>query len=154
MSKVLAKRLLCSTAIAALLSLIIGAARSTAQSNSQSTEIKKTPASYTSPSSGKSMYLAYCASCHGNDGKGNGPAARALKLPPRDLTQLAAENGGRFPENEVIHTIKGDSSAPSHGSKDMPVWGPVFHSMGTPNDGTIQLRVRNLTAYIAALQAK
>ena len=154
MSKLSAKRLLCSTALATLLLLIIGAATSTAQSNSQSSEIKKTTASYTSPSSGKSMYLAYCASCHGNDGKGNGPAARALKMPPRDLTQLAADNGGKFPEKEVIHTIKGDSPAPSHGSKDMPVWGPVFRALSTSSDATADLRVRNLTKYIASLQQK
>ncbi len=114
--------------------------------------IKKVPAPYTRASSGKEMYVTYCASCHGKDGKGNGPAAAALKSVPTDLTQLAASNGGRFPENHVAQTIKGDFATPSHGSRDMPVWGALFASMGTTSDGSMQLRVRNLTKYIASLQ--
>ena len=86
------------------------------------------------------------------DGKGNGPAASALKSVPTDLTQLAASNRGRFPENHVSQTIKGDFATPSHGSKDMPVWGSIFASMGTTSDGSMQLRIRNLTKYIASLQ--
>jgi mono/diheme cytochrome c family protein len=64
-------------------------------------EIKHVPATYTSPSSGKEMYNAYCASCHGADGKGDGPAAPALKAPPTNLTTLAAKNGGAFPAAHV-----------------------------------------------------
>ncbi len=115
-------------------------------------QVKKVPAPYTRASSGKDMYMAYCASCHGKDGKGNGPAASALKSVPTDLTQLAASNRGRFPENHVSQTIRGDYGIPSHGSKDMPVWGSIFASMGTTNDGSMQLRIRNLTKYIASLQ--
>ncbi|MBZ5572099.1 MAG: cytochrome c [Acidobacteriia bacterium] len=48
-----------------------------------------------SPASGQQMYSAYCAVCHGNDGKGGGPAAEALKVPPPDLTVLARKNGGK-----------------------------------------------------------
>jgi len=70
------------------------------------------------------------------------------------LTQLAAKNGGKFPENRVSQTIKGDSDTSSHGSKDMPVWGPIFGAMGTKSDGVVQLRIRNLTKYIASLQQK
>jgi mono/diheme cytochrome c family protein len=98
------------------------------------------------------MYMAYCASCHGKDGKGNGPAASALKSVPTDLTRLAASNGGRFPENHVTQTIKGDFGTPSHGSRDMPVWGSIFAAMGTTSDGSMQLRIRNLTKYLASIQ--
>jgi mono/diheme cytochrome c family protein len=117
-------------------------------------QIKKTAAPYTPPSSGKEMYVAYCASCHGTAGKGDGPAAPAMKVPPSDLTRLAAINGGKFPESHVVQTINGDAAAPGHGSKDMPVWGPVFRAMGSTSDGVAQLRVRNLTQYIASLQQK
>jgi mono/diheme cytochrome c family protein len=125
-----------------------------AASGEPKTQVKKTLVPYTSPSSGKSMYVAYCASCHGKKGKGDGPAASALKLVPADLTQLAAKNGGKFPENHVSQTIKGDSDTFSHGSKDMPVWGPIFGAMGTKSEGVVQLRVRNLTKYIASLEQK
>ena len=116
--------------------------------------IKKRPAQYTPPSSGKAMYLAYCASCHGKDGKGNGPAASAMKIAPSDLTELAAKNGGIFPENHVAQTIRGDSNTPGHGSQEMPVWGPIFGAIGTKSEGVPQLRVRNLTKYVESLQQK
>ena len=123
-----------------------------ATSGQSKAQVKKMPVPYTSASSGKDMYVAYCASCHGNNGKGDGPAASALKSISTDLTQLAARNKGKFPENHVVQTIKGDVNMPSHGSKDMPVWGPIFASMGTTSDGSMQLRIRNLTKYIASLQ--
>jgi mono/diheme cytochrome c family protein len=61
------------------------------------TPARRVPAPYTSPISGSEMYREYCAACHGVSGKGNGPAAPALKTTPTDLTQLAARNGGVFP---------------------------------------------------------
>jgi mono/diheme cytochrome c family protein len=117
-------------------------------------EIKKVPAAYTDPSSGKGMYTAYCASCHGVDGKGNGPAAAALKTPPTDLTQLAAKNGGAFPDAHVVQIIKGDSMTAAHGNKDMPVWGPVFLQMAQHDTAQVQLRIRNLTKYLESIQQK
>ena len=39
---------------------------------------------------GKSLFLEYCAVCHGKDGKGAGPAADALKQRPSDLTLISA----------------------------------------------------------------
>ncbi|MGC2111014.1 MAG: cytochrome c [Candidatus Korobacteraceae bacterium] len=116
--------------------------------------IKNVPAIYTNPSSGRQMYDAYCASCHGQGGKGNGPAAPALKIPPTDLTQLAAKNGGTFPEAQVAQLIKGDSMMAAHGSKEMPVWGPIFLNMGKHDPALAQLRIRNLTKYVASMQQK
>ena len=118
------------------------------------TEIKNVPAGYTNPTSGRQMYDAYCGSCHGQGGKGNGPAASALKATPTDLTQLAAKNGGTFPEQHVAQVIKGDSMMAAHGSKEMPVWGPVFSNLSGHDTAATQLRVRNLTKYIASMQQK
>jgi len=136
--------------IAAPVAILSG--QETSSSRENKAQVKKAPAPYTRASSGKDMYMAYCASCHGKDGKGDGPAASALKSAPTDLTQLAASNRGNFPENHVSQTIRGDYGTPSHGSKDMPVWGSIFASMGTTSDGSMQLRIRNLTKYIASLQ--
>ena len=116
-------------------------------------EVKKVAPAYTNPSSGREMYLAYCASCHGADGKGNGPAAPALKTPATDLTQPAAKNGGRFPDAHVMQIIRGDSMTTAHGNKDMPVWGPVFLQMGH-DTAQVQQRIRNLTRYLESIQAK
>ncbi|MCC7156610.1 MAG: c-type cytochrome [Bryobacterales bacterium] len=121
----------------------------------QQAGIKVVPAPRTAASSPEEMFKSYCASCHGLDAKGKGPAAAALKTPPGDLTTLARANGGKFPELRVLNSISGDSHVPAHGSKDMPVWGSVFRDMasGSPG-GETQLRLRNLTKYIGSLQVK
>lgn len=118
------------------------------------TDIKKTPAPYTSPASGKDMYKAYCASCHGLEGKGNGPAASAMKAPIPDLTQLSKRNGGKFPADHIAAVIQGDTNSPSHGSAEMPVWGPVFMKVSQSHTAEVQQRVHNLVAQIELMQAK
>jgi mono/diheme cytochrome c family protein len=149
----------CLAVLVFMFSLTV-AAQTTANSQSSPSpqaskpEVRKVAPAYTDPSSGKQMYMAYCASCHGADGKGNGPAAPALKTPATDLTQIAAKNGGTFPEAHIMQIIKGDSMTAAHGNKDMPVWGPVFLQMGGNDTAQVQLRIRNLTRYLASIQAK
>ncbi len=116
--------------------------------------IQHTAVSSTSPVSGKEMFTAYCAVCHGTDGKGDGPAASALKMPPTDLTQLSKNNGGKYPALKVTSAIRGTSALPAHGTKDMPVWGDLFWNMSHGHEGEVQQRVANLTHYIETLQAK
>jgi mono/diheme cytochrome c family protein len=118
----------------------------------QETKIKKVPITRTSATSGQEMFVTYCAVCHGKDGKGDGPAVEALKGKPADLTQLAKKNGGKYPENHVVATIS-SVSTPAHGSKEMPMWGPLFSSVSS-NQGEVHLRVANLTRYIETLQEK
>ncbi|MGA9133045.1 MAG: cytochrome c, partial [Candidatus Sulfotelmatobacter sp.] len=127
-----------------LVVLIVGLA---ALGESQQKQIKYVPVQPTSPASGQEMYTAYCAVCHGKAGKGNGPAAEALKVPPPDLTILARKNENNYPYDRVRSAIVGDERLTVHGSKDMPVWGPIFRAMGTQSDAVAQLRVRNLTKY-------
>ena len=127
-----------------------------AQGQTQDTQkvIKHVPIQSTSPVSGKDMYTAYCAVCHGTDGKGEGPAASALKTPPSDLTLLSKNNGGKYPALKVTAAIRGESALPAHGSKEMPVWGGLFWSMSRGHEGEVQQRVANLTHYVESLQAK
>ena len=120
----------------------------------QQKEIKHVPARPISPVSGQQMYTAYCAVCHGLDGKGNGAAAEALKVPPPDLTTLARENRGKYPSDHVRSAIEGDLHLPAHGSKEMPVWGNLFWRMSQGHSSEVQLRVSNLNQYIESLQAK
>lgn len=116
-------------------------------------KIRKVPAQSTPASSGTRMFGEYCASCHGLDGKGGGPAAAALKVAPPDLTLLARENGGKYPDLVVLNTIQ-DGTGSAHGSKDMPVWGPIFHSLSPNGNPAVQQRITNLTTYIETLQVK
>ena len=120
----------------------------------QKTEIEKTPIQYTSPSSGKEMFNNYCAVCHGKDGKGDGPAATALKVAPADLTTLTQRNNGKFPSAHVSTVILGERALPSHGSREMPVWGPLFRSLDAQGDLVVRQRIVNLTEYIKSLQVK
>src|SRR5947209_3269984 len=122
--------------------------------SAQQKEIKHVPVQPTSASSGQEMFTAYCAVCHGKDGKGVGPAAEALKSAPTNLTMLAQNNGGKFPKEHVSSAIKGDLTLPAHGSKDMPIWGNLFWHMSQGHASEVQLRVANLTNYIDSLQAK
>ena len=116
--------------------------------------LKKTSITPTSPASGHEMFNTYCAACHGKEGKGNGPAASALKKQPANLTELTQRNGGQFPEMRVFGTIKGDVDTAAHGSREMPVWGSLFPSISRGNEGEVQLRISNLTDYIRSIQAK
>jgi mono/diheme cytochrome c family protein len=127
-----------------------------AQAKDQDTQkvIKHVPIKQTSAASGREMYTNYCAVCHGKDGKGNGPAAEALKVPPPDLTGLAKKEGGKYPSMKVSSIIRGDATLPAHGSKDMPVWGSLFYHMSQGHDAEVQQRIANLNEYIEGLQAK
>lgn len=116
--------------------------------------VKKAPIQQTSAASGKEMFTQYCAPCHGVDGKGNGPAAPSMKSMPTDLTQLAKKNDGKFPAPRVSGVLNFGSGMASHGSADMPVWGPLFRSLDKYHDSVVQQRVSNLVGYIESLQVK
>jgi mono/diheme cytochrome c family protein len=124
------------------------------QAQDKKPEIKHVPAPATSAASGKEMFKAYCAPCHGQSAKGDGPAASALKTPPPDLTVLAKNNGGKFPSDRVTSILRGQATVSAHGNQDMPVWGPVFWRMSGGHEAEVQQRIANLTHYIETLQVK
>ena len=87
--------------------LVFGAAVSILSiAEAQDNQIKKTRVKPTSPVSGAQMFKEYCAVCHGPSGKGDGPVATALKVPPPDLTTLAQRHDGRFPDDYVSNVLK------------------------------------------------
>jgi mono/diheme cytochrome c family protein len=103
---------------------------------------------------GDNLYRAYCASCHGEDAKGNGAMAAWLKVSPSDLTNIAARNGGKFPLERVEHIISGEEPLPSgHGIRGMPVWGPVF-SQVTRDQDLGRVRIDNLARYLRDIQSR
>ena len=100
---------------------------------------------------GPALYKAYCAVCHGPEGKGNGPAASTLKIPPADLTRIAAKNGGEFPLMRIERIISGEEERRGHGA--MPAWGPIFSVVGRDQD-LGRVRIDNLARYLREIQVK
>lgn len=142
-----------SVAVALAMFLTFAIAQQAAPTQSAPT-VKHVPITKTSPISGKDMFNNYCAVCHGKDAKGDGPAAPAMKTQPADLTALAKKSGGKYPASHVAAVIRGQASTPSHGSQDMPVWGPLFSSISQGHESQVQQRITNLVGYIDTLQAK
>lgn len=116
--------------------------------------VKQTPIKQTNAASGKEMFAQYCASCHGAGGKGNGPAASSMKVAPADLTQLTKTHDGKYPADHLVAVLRFGSGPGAHGSKDMPVWGPLFKSLDKYHESAVQQRITNLVEYVETLQAK
>ncbi|MCX6586513.1 MAG: c-type cytochrome [Acidobacteria bacterium] len=115
--------------------------------------IKHTPIPMTRANDGAEMYRAYCASCHGMDGKGFGPATAALHGPLPDLTKLAQANEGAFPSASVLMTLGRVRGSGAHGSEEMPIWGDVFRaSSGGTDELEVQMRLYNLMRYLDGIQ--
>ena len=100
---------------------------------------------------GANLYRAYCAPCHGVAATGTGPAAPALKAKVPDLTLLAQNNRGQFPAAYVREVIMGDKVLAAHGSREMPIWGPVFHQIESDVDRG-NVRLENLVKYLESIQ--
>jgi mono/diheme cytochrome c family protein len=100
---------------------------------------------------GRALYVQYCVSCHGPSGKGDGPAASALKVPPADLTSISQKYNG-FPADKVQYFIDGEKYALGHGSREMPVWGKRLRRAGSEAGALGD--VYALTKYLETIQKK
>jgi mono/diheme cytochrome c family protein len=113
---------------------------------------QKSPSLILDSITGRDSFEFYCATCHGTTGKGDGPVADVLKTSPADLTSLARRNNGEMPRDRVVAALTGTRRPiPSHGSSDMPVWGPIFRALD-PSAARVQQRIDNIVAHIATLQ--
>jgi cytochrome c553 len=102
---------------------------------------------------GKATYRESCAPCHGESGRGNGPAADAMKNRPTNLTTLAKQKGS-FRASDVEASIKGTSQVVAHGSPGMMVWGAFFLAEANGNQARADARIGDLLAFIESIQAR
>ena len=103
---------------------------------------------------GAEIFRAHCASCHGVTGQGNGPMAAHLRSTPPDLTKYTMRNGGVFPSERVGRIIDG-RDVPSHGDRQMPVWGDVFRRAARDgSDEAARARVRALVRFLQSIQER
>jgi len=139
-----------SLAMVAAVSVALALSPSLADSWTQS-QAAPQPQNLIHSVSGSDLFYAYCASCHGSNGEGHGPAAEAMKTKVPDLTLLSKHRAGQFPEEYVRKTILGDESIAAHGSREMPIWGPVFHQIEEDVDRG-NVRLENLVRYLESIQ--
>jgi cytochrome c oxidase cbb3-type subunit 3 len=87
---------------------------------------------------GKKLYGQFCASCHGQSGKGDGPAAAALNPKPRDHTDK--ETMSKLSDEELFKVIKNGGASVGK-SPLMPAWGASLKDE----------QIRDVMAYVRTL---
>jgi mono/diheme cytochrome c family protein len=76
-----------------------------------------------SATEGQKLYMAYCSSCHGDKGRGDGAAGKALPVKPADHTDGNVMNSF---SDEFLVTIISKGGAAVGKSSFMPAWGGVL----------------------------
>jgi mono/diheme cytochrome c family protein len=105
--------------------------------------------------SGQELYMRFCASCHGEEGHGDGPVASAISVTVPDLTGIMQRQGDQFPEQQLREIIDGRSVVIAHGTRYMPVWGYEFwveQGADKEAEADVRLIVDNLLGYIRGIQ--
>jgi len=104
---------------------------------------------------GQKLYLQYCSSCHGIDGRGNGTVTPYLKLKVPDLSLLKKNHKGIYPLSDVMAAIDGSRAVRAHGDRQMPVWGEQFRKEAEKEkytELTALLKAKVIAEYVATLQ--
>jgi mono/diheme cytochrome c family protein len=76
---------------------------------------------------GKALFLRYCSPCHGNEGKGNGPNAKNLDPPPRNLTDDAYMSKK---SDDDLFDVLNEGGYSVNRSVLMPPWGKTVGEQG------------------------
>lgn len=109
------------------------------------------------PTDGKAVFMANCAVCHGEDGKGEGPLARRMATPPKNLTLIALRSDDSFPRARIMSIIDGYARSGMTG-ESMPEFGALLEGDLIPfdsGDGVQTPTPRKLVAlleYIESIQ--
>lgn len=105
---------------------------------------------------GRDRYVNDCGGCHGEDARGGGAVAAALKIPPSDLTVLARDNAGTFPEDYVRRVVDGRELPPAaHGETSMPVWGAHYkRALPGYSEAIVSEKIDALIAYLKSVQTR
>jgi mono/diheme cytochrome c family protein len=105
--------------------------------------------------SGKDLYQRFCASCHGAEGRGDGPVAASFKVEVPDLTLIARRAGNVYPRERVVRIIDGRHIVGAHGARTMPVWGEDLGRLevGNPDaERATRVVIDRLADYLGQLQ--
>ncbi len=116
-----------------------------------------TPAFSQDREAGRQIFRDYCVTCHGMEGRGDGPMTQVLTIAPPDISMLRAGNDGVFPVSVVVAKVDGRVPVLGHGGP-MPIFGPVFEGKAGALDSetgapilTSETMV-DLVAYLESMQ--
>ena len=102
---------------------------------------------------GAVLFKAYCETCHGSQGRGNGVMAGQMRRPPADLTRLAMRNGGVLPSERLRQIISGVGVA-AHGDREMPLWGRLFTPERDGKADPATARMDAIVKYLESIQER
>ncbi|MBW7056267.1 cytochrome c [Paracoccus bogoriensis] len=108
------------------------------------------------PGGARADFAAYCAACHGNDGRGGGPLAEGMEPVPADVTLITRRNGGVFPKAQVMGHIAGytmgRSESPMPQFSDLLEGPQVMFDDGSGQTVPTPARLVALADYVQSLQ--
>lgn len=87
-------------------------------------------------------YEVACLSCHGIEGRGDGPMAKSLRTAPADLTKISKANNGKFPVRRITEMIDGRAMVAAHGERAMPVWGHRYRQAAESDERSSEIDAR------------
>ena len=102
---------------------------------------KPSAAAASSKQAPAATYHSFCASCHGDNGKGDGPDGATLSTKPQDFADCGAMS--KLTEQVIFKAIKGGGSSVGL-SAEMPAWG----------EGLSDGQIRALAQYVRSFCKK